>query len=209
MTAPSAAAVPVFDDVLAAQRTFRLLIDALARPGTVHMLPDRLPDVPPDLDPYVALVAFTLLDQEVRFAASGPLAEPFAAYIVRRTGARAAPPDEAAFLFASGDDPASPLAQLPVGSPEFPERGGTAVLAVEGLSAGDGGNGGGDVVLTLSGPGIDGAARVLVRGLTPAVVETFVEQNREYPLGIDAFLVGLDGAVIGLPRTVRIGRDGR
>lgn len=208
MRAPSAAELLAFDEVLAAQRTFRSLIEALARPGRVQMLTDRPPDVPAGISPYLALVAFTLLDQEVRFAVSGQPAEPLAAYLVRRTGARLAPPDEAGFLFANGDDPGCPLAQLPVGTPEFPERSGTAVLTVEGLSERNGANGGWSV-LTLSGPGIAGTARASVRGLAPVVLETFIERNREYPLGIDAFLVGLDGNVLGLPRTVRIDRTAR
>jgi len=207
MTGLPAVGTGSFDDVHAGQRTFRLLLEALARPGGVQALSDRMPDVPPGLDPYVALVAFTLLDQEVRFATSGPAAERLAAYIARRTGARPAPPEEAGFLFANGDDAAAPLAQLPVGSLEFPEQGATAVLTVERLSA-TGGDGSGPV-MTLSGPGIAATARVHVQGLAPAAVRTFIELNREYPVGVDAFLIDLRGRVIGLPRTARIVWDGR
>ena len=197
-----------FDEVHAAQRTFRLLLNALSRPGTLETLSDRMPDVPCGVDPHVALVAFTLLDQEVRFATSGPAPARLAGYIARRTGARQAPPEEAGFLFASGEDPDAPLARLPVGSPEFPEQGGTAVLTVERLSVKDDGDGPWSV-MTLSGPGVAAMTQVHVRGLTGAVVDSFVDLNREYPLGIDALLIDLDGRVIGLPRTVRIVWDGR
>jgi len=208
MTAPPGAGLRPFDDVHATQRTFRLLLDALARPGTVQALIDRVPDVPAPVDPHVALVALTLLDHETRFATSGPEAAPLAEFIARRTGAHPAPPEEAGFLFASGDDDAAPLARLSVGSLESPEQGGTAIVTVARLSANDDGGGPG-CVMTLRGPGIAAITRVHVRGLARAIVETFIEQNHEFPLGIDAYLIDLGGRIIGLPRTVRILGEGR
>jgi alpha-D-ribose 1-methylphosphonate 5-triphosphate synthase subunit PhnH len=207
MTPPAGGPV-LFDEVLAAQRTFRMLIEALARPGTICALPDRIPDAPADVNPHAALVAFTLLDQEVKFAAAGPQAETLAAYISRRTGARRSPPEEASFLFGHGDDSETPLGRLPRGSPEFPELGGTAVLTVGRVSErAERGDGGRTDALVLSGPGVVAAATVYIRGLAPAVVDAFRRQNREYPQGIDAFLVGRDGRLVGLPRTARIDRS--
>ncbi len=197
-----AAGIDALGEVYRDQRTFRLLIEALARPGTLQSLSDPMPDVPPGVDPYIASVAVTLLDHEVRFATSGPTAAPLTAYIARRTGARPAPPEEAGFLFACGHDADSPLERLPVGSLEFPEHGATVVLTVERLFA-QGGDGAS--TMAVEGPGIPTVARVHARGLAPAIIEAFIDMNREYPEGIDAFLVDPDGRLVGLPRTARIG----
>jgi alpha-D-ribose 1-methylphosphonate 5-triphosphate synthase subunit PhnH len=205
MTALPDTGVHIPADVLAAQRTFRALMNALSRPGLLAALPEGPADVPPGVDRHAALIAFTLLDHEVRFAAWGPRSQSFTDYVVRKTGARPAPAEEAGFLFAGGGDPAAPVALLPTGTLEFPEEGGTAVLTVEHLSADDLDG----AVLSLTGAGVASAARVAVRGLADEALDAFMELNREYPLGIDAYLVDEGGRVLGLPRTVRILREDR
>jgi alpha-D-ribose 1-methylphosphonate 5-triphosphate synthase subunit PhnH len=53
----------------------------------------------------------------------------------------------------------------------------------------------------LSGPGIDGTIELAVDGLGHDVFDAIVEANRQFPAGIDVWLVAGDGAIAGLPRS--------
>src|ERR1700760_4116363 len=66
----------VFDPVHDTQRTFRVLLDALARPGQLHQLPVAVPGAPGN--GWLAAALLTLLDHEVSLAAE-PLGEDNAA----------------------------------------------------------------------------------------------------------------------------------
>lgn len=190
------------DEVLDAQRAFRVLLAGLARPGTVARL-SAAPPVPPGVDARLAQIAQVLLDREVTFATDG--AGPLARHVTAVTGSRWVAVGDADYLLASGGAPLAGLAALPAGTPEFPEAGATAVLSVGRLLEGAGDAPGG-LTLTLAGPGIASEARVRVEGLHPENVETFVRRNADYPLGIDVFLIAVSGDVLGLPRTVHISR---
>ena len=66
-----AAAFPA--PVLASQATFRALMDAVARPGTVKPLPPAAA-APPPLSATAAAVALTMLDYETPVWLDAPLA---------------------------------------------------------------------------------------------------------------------------------------
>jgi len=186
--------------VLDAQRAFRVLLAGLARPGSVARLP-AAPQVPPGVDARLAQIARVLLDREVTFATDG--VGPLARHVTAVTGSRWVDARDAGYLLAAGGAPLAELAALPAGTPEFPEAGATAVLAVRCLFEGAGGAPGG-LNLTLAGPGIASEAHVRIDGLHPDNLEMFVRRNADYPLGIDVVLVATSGDVLGLPRTVHI-----
>ena len=68
----SAVAVGFAEPVLAAQTTFRTVMDALARPGSVRRLAGVAAPAP--LSPSAAAIALTLLDYETPFWLDAPLA---------------------------------------------------------------------------------------------------------------------------------------
>jgi alpha-D-ribose 1-methylphosphonate 5-triphosphate synthase subunit PhnH len=187
------------DEVLDAQRGFRAMLGALARPGTVLRMP-AAPQVAPGVDPRLAQIAHVLLDREVTFATVD--AAPLAQYLSTATGSRWVDAETADYVFACGASPLGALARLQVGTPEFPEAGATVVLSVEVLCAAPAGARGMGVV--LSGPGIESETGVGIDGLHRENLETFARRNADYPLGIDMFLVSALGDVLGLPRTVRL-----
>lgn len=184
------------DPVHDAQRTFRAILSAMSRPGTVHGLP-ALPEASGNLPAGVLAALLTLADLEtpawLQPGLAGPADEAFLRF---HCGCPlAADPAQARFAVADADlDPAH-LARLPLGEPEYPDRSATLILAVEGLTPGRG--------LRLSGPGIAGEARLEVVGLAPAVRE-FLPANREiFPLGLDFILVA-GTRVACLPRSATV-----
>ena len=81
------------------------------------------------------------------------------------------------------------------GTPDYPDRSTTLVIAVPSLAEGEG--------WTLRGPGIDGIARLTVGGL-PAGFSGWLADNRsQVPLGVDLVFVAGD-RVAALPRSTAV-----
>lgn len=193
--------------------TFRLLLDALARPGKVNQL--ELPpwgDAPSYGDTPINLYALgallTLLDRETTFAmaASGQWldrTDEAVRWAILRSGAVVAGADEAAFAFFCNGGNAEPFSLLSVGTLLAPELSATAFFCVETVAAetGDAAQG---VTLELRGPGIQAGETIHVAGLQRADVEAILFARRSYPLGIDVYLVDAGGCCVGLPRTTKI-----
>jgi len=185
------------DPVLDAQSTFRTLMDAFARPGSVQRLAPRL--VPPaGLAIGLAAVALALCDHETAVWLDPPLAadREVAAYLAFHTGARlTADPREAAFALVSDLAALPPLGSFSVGDDAYPDRSTTIVAVVSDLAE--------TGALRLAGPGIDGERRL---GITPwpAHLTGELAGNRAlFPRGVDLVLVA-PAAVAALPRTTRI-----
>src|ERR1700736_5343819 len=105
------------EPVLAAQMTFRTVMDAMARPGTVRPLAGIAAPAP--LSPTAAAIALTLLDYETPFWLDPPLAEAreVASFISFHAGAGApADPADAVFAFVAAPAAAPPFARFAQGS---------------------------------------------------------------------------------------------
>ena len=188
-----------FDIVFESQQTFRLLLDAMARPGKINRLPRPLP-APAGISGYTAAVAFTLLDGEVTFAALGEDQAAWSRYLALNIRAVPAGVEHADFIIAPGERFNAEVEAARRGTLLFPERGATVLFTVETIS------GDSPAALVLSGPGIRGSAGLTVAGIDPANLEMLERANSEYPLGIDAILIGRDGALACLPRSTKIER---
>jgi alpha-D-ribose 1-methylphosphonate 5-triphosphate synthase subunit PhnH len=192
----SAVAAGFAEPVLAAQTTFRAVMDAMARPGSVRRLAGIAAPAP--LSPTAAAIALTLLDYETLFWLDPPLAAAaeVARFISFHTGARlTADPAGAAFAFVAAPAAAPPFATFAKGSLEYPDRSTTLVLQVTQLTEGDG--------MALRGPGIAGARRLAASPLPPDFLAQLVENRALFPRGIDILLVAND-AVAGLPRSLHV-----
>lgn len=185
------------DPVHDAQGAFRAVLDALARPGTVQVLATRL--VPPaPLTAELAAVALALADADAPLWLDASLArEPAVAAFLRfHTGAPVvADPAEAAFALVSDPARCPPFAAFAQGTPAYPDRSTTLVLALERL---DGETPG----LRLSGPGIRGEARLAASPLPADLVARLRANHALFPRGVDLVLVA-PGRVAGLPRSTR------
>ncbi|HML13192.1 MAG TPA: phosphonate C-P lyase system protein PhnH [Xanthobacteraceae bacterium] len=184
------------EPVLAAQSTFRTVMDAMARPGTVRRLPGV--PAPAPLSPTAAAVALTLLDYETPFWLDAPLAAApeVARFLSFHTGARVtADPADAAFAFVTEAAAVPPFAIFAQGSAEYPDRSTTLVLQVAHVAEGEG--------MVLRGPGIAGTRRLAASPLPADFLDQLGENRAQFPRGID-ILLAAPAAVVGLPRSLHL-----
>lgn len=189
---------PVHD----AQAVFRLLLDAMSRPGRVHSLPPACRDTlghPEGLSPACAAVLLTLLDADTRLWVAPQLDHaPLRAWLRCHTGAQlAAQPEHADFalLTAAEAEPAL-LQRLPAGSDASPQDSATALIAVPQIDAGAG-------PLRWQGPGIEQEHRLGIAGLSDGFWAWRQEQQRSFPCGLDVVFTAGD-ALVALPRSTRV-----
>lgn len=184
---------PVHD----AQGVFRAVLDALARPGTVHAISARL-DPPEPLTPELAAIALALTDGDTPVWLDPALAASpeVAAYLRFHTGAPLTDnPARAAFALVREAGRCPPLASFAQGTPAYPDTSTTLVIA---LAALDGGSG-----LRLSGPGIRGTADLAPSPMPPGWPGALRENHAGFPLGVDCLLAA-PGRVAGLPRSTTV-----
>lgn len=187
------------EPVAVAQQTFRALLTAMAKPGTVLTLVSRPGESPEEA------IAFALVDHEVAFAVvgkrhiegAGAGAVSVARRITLRTGSTESEVADAAFVFAYTPLTASTWDLVRRGTLEYPDSGATVVYILPHVGAGR-------LVLTLTGPGIETEQRLALTGL-PA--SEFVSRNEacdDYPMGVDCIFVDDEGHVACLPRSSKI-----
>jgi alpha-D-ribose 1-methylphosphonate 5-triphosphate synthase subunit PhnH len=185
------------DPVIAAQAHFSALMNALARPGTIHDFPAVL-DAPAPLSPELAAVALTLVDHEVTLWLDAPLAasQPVVDYLRFHTGARiVADPAEAAFALVSDVAAMPALADFNQGTDEYPDRSTTIAIAVAALAA--------EGALELAGPGIRDRAHVGIAPVPADFPDQFAANGAQFPRGVDLVFTA-DRTVAALPRTTRV-----
>ncbi len=182
------------DPPLGAQATFRRLLDAMARPGSVAVL--DAPPAPAPLAPAAGAIALTLCDADTAVWLCPTLrTTAVMAWLRFHTGCRIVEaPEEAAFAFAAGPA-ALPFDRLSAGSDEFPDRSATAVLQIASLEDG--------TPLRLSGPGIETDGTLRAEGLPADFIAWRTRNRAAYPRGVDVVLVA--GATIAaLPRSTAV-----
>jgi alpha-D-ribose 1-methylphosphonate 5-triphosphate synthase subunit PhnH len=188
------------DPVHGAQQTFRAVMNAMARPGTLQPV-DGLAEAPAPLSPVAGAVAVALADYETPLWLDTPLAAApeVAAWLAFHTGARTgAAPAEAAFALAAAPAGLPDLAGFALGSDIYPDRSTTLILQVDDFTAD-----GASTRLHLAGPGIRGHATLAVAGLPADIVARLAANQALFPRGVDLILAG-PAAVAALPRTTRV-----
>lgn len=173
-----------------AQRCFRSLLDAMARPGGVHRVPGS--DAPGPLDAATAAVVLSLMDHETAYWLDRRLAGADR-WIAFHTGAPVAPSSERAAFVITAALP--PLESLTLGGHETPESSATVVVQVESLRQG--------TPYRLMGPGLREPATLVVRGLGDDFPAWWAANHRLFPRGVDLILCAGD-QLAALPRTVSI-----
>lgn len=191
-------AEPVHD----AQAVFRLLLDAMSRPGRMQTLPADCRDTlshPAGLSPVLAAVLLTLLDADTRLWVAPRLdAAPLRAWLRFHTGVQLAlQPEDADFALLTADEAEPPLLQrLPAGTDASPQDGATVLLAVAQIDAGTG-------PLRWQGPGIEHEHCVGIAGLSEAFWAWRREQQASFPCGLDVVFTAGDD-LVALPRSTRV-----
>lgn len=203
------------------QRTFRALLDAMARPGEVAEIGDRAQGDACDaeasgLTPSALMLADVLLDAATSAAVAGPDGESAALVLARRTHVAAAPAAEAAVAFVPasvrGEAAAAFVSELSAGTLADPHLGATCIVAADtvigvdrdGLRTGALSGASEVGAWRLSGPGIRGTVDVELDRVD--VMGARAARGDEFPLGIDLVFVDGAGHVLCLPRTTRAER---
>jgi alpha-D-ribose 1-methylphosphonate 5-triphosphate synthase subunit PhnH len=187
------------DPVLQAQSTFRAILDALARPGTVQPLGEAV-DAPAPLSAGAAAVALTLCDHDTPvWLDSGLRANDVAEWLRFHCGCPIVEnPGDAAFALVRDIENLPPFEAFNLGTAEYPDRSTTIVLQVEAFASG--------TQFTLQGPGIRGRKSFCAEPLPADLAERLTANRALFPRGVDLLLV-TQNAIAGLPRSVRIVED--
>jgi alpha-D-ribose 1-methylphosphonate 5-triphosphate synthase subunit PhnH len=189
------------DKVLSAQSTFRSVMDAMARPGSVARIVATV-GTPAAMMRGTAAIALTLFDHDTPVWLDAAMSE--TAEVTKWLKFHSGAPvisDPSTCHFALIGDPRSPptLDRFAFGSNEYPDRSTTLILQVESLTQGP--------TLELRGPGIDGSA-LLQASIQPAdLFERLAINAALFPRGIDVVLVH-DDAIVAIPRTTRLAAQG-
>ncbi len=183
------------DPVHDAQQVFRTVLEAMAHPGRVLPLAGRfggLDGLAAEVPAPLAAALLALADFETPVWLAPAAVDGLAALLRFHCGTPiVAEPQQASFAVAAGGAlPA--LDALPWGSPEYPDRGATLMIAVESLTGGS--------PRRLTGPGIAAPLAFAPRGLPPRFWEERRLMQADFPRGVDCLLFDRE-RVAALPRT--------
>lgn len=170
-----------------AAHAFRSIMEAMARPGTLHMIGGAEPPAP--LSKAAGSVLLTLCDMDTPVYLAGGADTGFVReWLAFHTGAPLVGPERC--MFAVGDwDALHPLSSYPKGTAQYPDRSATLIIECETLGASG---------ATLIGPGIKESA-----ALSLPEVQAFQENHRLFPLGLD-FILTCEDQLAALPRSTEV-----
>jgi alpha-D-ribose 1-methylphosphonate 5-triphosphate synthase subunit PhnH len=185
------------DKVLSAQTTFRSVMDAMARPGSVQQVVASV-GTPDTVMRGTAAIALTLFDHDTpiwldaKFAQTTEVAKWLKFHASAPVVADSSIANFALIAYA----PALPdLNCFSFGTNEYPDRSTTLIVQVESLTQGR--------EYHLSGPGIDGTALLRATIAPKDLFERLAVNATLFPRGIDVVLVA-DDAIVAIPRTTRL-----
>jgi alpha-D-ribose 1-methylphosphonate 5-triphosphate synthase subunit PhnH len=189
------------DKVLSAQSTFRAVMDAMARPGSIRRIA-AVSGAPKGIMPGTAAIALTLFDHDTPVWLDARMsATPDAAGWLKFHTSAPVIADSSVCSFALIGDPRDlpPLDCFAFGSNEYPDRSATFILQVESFGRG--------AAVELRGPGIDGTAMLQASGLPRDLFERLAVNATLFPRGVDVILVR-DEEIVAIPRSTRLAMRG-
>ena len=189
------------DKVLSAQSTFRSVMDAMARPGSIRRIASTA-GTPAAMMRGTAAIALTLFDHDTPVWLDGGMSATadVAKWLKFHTSAPVVTDSSIASFALVGDPENLPaLDRFAFGSNEYPDRSTTLILQVESLRHGP--------VVELQGPGIDGMAELRASLQPRDLFERLAINTTLFPRGIDVVLVH-DDSIVAIPRTTRLVRGG-
>jgi alpha-D-ribose 1-methylphosphonate 5-triphosphate synthase subunit PhnH len=185
------------DKVVSAQTTFRSVMDAMARPGTVQRVTAGV-GAPSPLMRGTAAIALTLFDHDTPIWLDRTMAatSEVAKWLKFHSGAPViADSSVCGFALVGHRNEMPALDRFALGSDEYPDRSTTLILQVESLNEGR--------AYELCGPGIDGTT-ILHASIEPEdLFEQLAVNATLFPRGLDVVLVH-DDVIVAIPRTTRL-----
>jgi alpha-D-ribose 1-methylphosphonate 5-triphosphate synthase subunit PhnH len=197
------------DPVQHAQAVFRCLLDAMARPGTIGVLPDEVSGsiTPPEgCSRAASAVLLTLADADVRLHLDPAGAPALAGWLRFHTGVHIVSGAEQAdwLLFRAEALADPPVILWRVGDDEAPHTAPTLLIDVPSL---DPAPAAGSIGLRLSGPGIEAQQALAVGGLDASFWRQRIALQAQFPCGVDMVLCCGD-RLAALPRSTRVQMTG-
>ncbi len=183
------------------QKVFRVVLDCMARPGSIGCLAlmSEKADAGLPMPQAFEVLMHLLLDTEVSFSVCSQHSEALKMGIHQHTYARGGALEDADYIFITRDSGPDILPEVlrraKKGTLPDPHISATIIAEVEQIRQGEG--------LVLRGPGIFQELHLTIEG-SEKWVHARAQANCEYPLGIDLILVDSDNRVICLPRTTQI-----
>ncbi|MGO6967717.1 phosphonate C-P lyase system protein PhnH [Rhizobium leguminosarum] len=185
-------AEPVFH----AQSVFKMLMDGMARPGTIQTVqPDVAPPAP--LGIAAGTIVLTLCDHDTPVWLSQGLAKSTVPeWLGFHTGAPlTSEKAEARFAFTEAGTALSSFGLFASGTQEYPDRSTTLIIELAELEGGR--------RLALMGPGIQSVAEMAPIGLPETFLRLWTENRALFPRGVDIVLTA-GKRFLCLPRTTKI-----
>lgn len=189
------------DKVLSAQSTFRSVMDAMARPGSVQRIVP-MAGAPGPMMRGTAAIALTLFDHDTPLWLDARMSDSsdVVKWLKFHTGAPVIQDSSIASFALISDGAALPaFERFALGTSEYPDRSTTVIIQVDSLDEGRS--------FELLGPGIDGSAKLKASIKPFDLFERLHINETLLPRGIDVVLVA-DDAVVAIPRTARVVNKG-
>jgi len=175
------------DPAIQSAHVFRSVMEAMARPGTIHEITGVEPPVP--LSKAAGAVLLTLCDTETPVYLAGDAdCDAVRAWLAFHPGAPVTGPSHCIFAVGTWES-LGPLSAYPIGTSEYPDRSATLIVERAELAASG---------ATLTGPGIKDAA-----SLTLPDMKAFQANNALFPLGLD-FIFTSGSHLAALPRSTEV-----
>lgn len=175
------------DAPIQSARAFREILEAMARPGTIHRVAGARPPMP--LSPAAGTVLLTLCDSTTPLFLAGDTDNlDVRDWVAFHIGAPLVSAENAAFALGLWDD-LQPVSRFSVGLPDYPDRSATLIVEQDWLT-----NHG----PALTGPGIETGA-----WLNLPETAAFRANRALFPLGYDTIFTSGD-RIAALPRSTRV-----
>jgi len=185
------------DKVLSAQSTFRSVMDAMARPGSVQQVVASV-GTPGPVMRGTAAIALTLFDHDTPIWLDAKMSETseIARWLKFHSGAPVVENSAICSFGLIGNGGALPdLSSFSFGTNEYPDHSTTLILQVDSLKHGR--------AFELRGPGIDGIATLHAMIEPKDLFERLAVNEALFPRGIDVVLVSGE-SIVAIPRTARL-----
>ncbi len=185
------------DKVLSAQSTFRSVMDAMARPGSVQQVVAPV-GTPGSMMLGTAAIALTLFDHDTPIWLDAKMSETseVTKWLKFHSGAPVVKDSSICHFAVIGNAAALPdLSRFSFGTSEYPDRSTTLILQVDSLKHGSS--------FELCGPGIDGTATLRAMIEPRDLFQRLAINETLFPRGIDVVLVSGE-SIVAIPRTTRL-----
>ena len=168
-------------------RAFREILQAMARPGTIHCVTGAQPPAPLSIASGVVLLTLCDATTPLHLAGNADCAL-VRDWIAFHVGAPLVAAAEATFALGRWDD-LHPVSRFCIGQPDYPDRAATLIVEQDRLT----GHG-----PALTGPGIETAV-----WLSLPETAAFRANRAKFPLGFDTVFTS-DDRIAALPRSTRV-----